>query len=231
MEEEKINFNRILQFVGDWIGYEVSCNESRLSFMDWKKNIDEMLAEELEQKIIDDVKAGFLSNNDIFQECIEYVEEEYPEDLRNVSTIELSKVILLYRSQFENQGNQENFLKLDLAFDNLNKQGIVSVHCAGYVQMEGFDSCNEIAAKRYNAGENIIGCCFYTMQDLEHILHEESTLLYFSFGNYFDKPTAEDIGEIIIKEFEKAGFVTQWIPNSGIKIAIKNFVWDKKYVE
>ena len=29
LEEEKINFNRIIQFVGDWTGYEVSCNELR----------------------------------------------------------------------------------------------------------------------------------------------------------------------------------------------------------
>ncbi len=29
LEEEKINFGRILQFVGDWTGYEVSCNELR----------------------------------------------------------------------------------------------------------------------------------------------------------------------------------------------------------
>ncbi len=29
LEEEKINFDRILQFVGDWTGYEVSCNELR----------------------------------------------------------------------------------------------------------------------------------------------------------------------------------------------------------
>lgn len=29
LEEEKINFDRILRFVGDWTGYEVSCNELR----------------------------------------------------------------------------------------------------------------------------------------------------------------------------------------------------------
>lgn len=29
LEEEKINFERILQFVGDWTGYEASCNELR----------------------------------------------------------------------------------------------------------------------------------------------------------------------------------------------------------
>lgn len=29
LEEEKINFDKILTFVGDWTGYEVSCNELR----------------------------------------------------------------------------------------------------------------------------------------------------------------------------------------------------------
>lgn len=29
LKEEKINFERILQFVGDWTGYEASCNELR----------------------------------------------------------------------------------------------------------------------------------------------------------------------------------------------------------
>ena len=29
LEEEKITFDKILQFVGDWTGYEVSCNELR----------------------------------------------------------------------------------------------------------------------------------------------------------------------------------------------------------
>ena len=29
LKEKRINFNRIIQFVGDWTGYEVSCNELR----------------------------------------------------------------------------------------------------------------------------------------------------------------------------------------------------------
>ncbi len=31
LKEEKINFTRILRMVGDWTGYEVSCNEIRFS--------------------------------------------------------------------------------------------------------------------------------------------------------------------------------------------------------
>lgn len=31
LEEDKINFSEILNMVGDWTGYEVSCNEIRIS--------------------------------------------------------------------------------------------------------------------------------------------------------------------------------------------------------
>lgn len=199
--------------------------------MDWKKDIDEMLAYELEERIIDDIKAGFLSNDEILEECAEYIEENYSDDVDNIPRNKLIKVIEMYRNKYQNIGSQENFLKLDIAFKRLNKHGIVSLHCAGYVQSDGFDDCNETAVKRHNNGEKVIGCCFYTMQDLEHILHGESTLLYFSFGNYFDKPTAVEIGHIIVKEFEAVGFTTQWTQSADTKVAIKDLIWDKQYSE
>ncbi len=196
--------------------------------MDWKKNIDEMLAYELEEQIIDNIKAGFMPNDKILEECEIYIEEEYPDDSDNITSEELLEVIEMYRNQYKNTGNQKNFQKLDMAFQNLNKQGIVSLHCAGYVQSDGFDDCNEIATDLYEKGEKVIGCCFYTMQDVERILHEDSTSLYFSFGNYFDEPTAQEIGQMIVKEFEAVGFSTQWDQTANKKIAIKDLKWDKQ---
>lgn len=197
--------------------------------MDWKRNIDEMLADELEEQMIADIRAGFMSNGEILERCGEYIEEEYPEESDSITDDELLKAIVMYRNKFRNTGNQEHFHKLDRAFNNLNNHGIVALHCTGYVQTDGFDDCNEVATKRYENGEKVIGCCFYTMQDLEHILHEESKALYFSFGNYFDKPTAVEIGQMIVKEFEAAGFTTQWTQSADTRIAIKNLVWDKQY--
>lgn len=197
--------------------------------MDWGKNIDEMLAYELEEQITDYIKAGFLSNDKISEICREYIEEEYPEETDKFTSVKLCEMVKRYRSKFQNTGNQDNFLKLDAAFSRLNKQGIVSLHCVGYVQSDGFDDCNEIATKRYENGERVIGCCFYTMQDLEHILHGENNLLYFSFGNYFDEPTAVEIGKIIVNEFEMAGFSVHWTQTADTKIAIKNLIWDKIY--
>ena len=75
------------------------------------------------------------------------------------------------------------------------------------------------------------GCCFYTEQDLGHILRDESTLLYLSFGNYFEKPTAEETGQIIVDELKNVGFCVQWDGTAKTKIAIINFKWDKYYTE
>lgn len=200
--------------------------------MEWKNKIeDECFADELEEMIIDYVKAGFWSNDEILMECEQYMEDYYDDECDNITREDLLEIIETLRKEFQNMGNQENFLKLKSVFDALMKQGIVALHYAGYTQSDGFDDCNEIAAGLHEKGEKLAGCCFYTEQDLGHILHDESTLLYFSFGNYFEKPTAEEIGRLIVDELKAAGFCVQWDGTAKTKIAIKNFKWDKYYTE
>lgn len=199
-------------------------------FMEWKSKIDECCADELEEMITNYVKAGFLSDHEILEECKEYIEDNYPDDCKNITEDEFSKIIKMFRDKFQNTGNQENFMKLDSTFQRLTQQGVISLHYAGYTQDEGFADCNEVAAEHHENGEKIIGCCFYTEQDLEHILHEESALLYLSFGSYFEKPTAKEVGQIIVQELEKTGFTTKWDETAETKIAIKDFKWDKHYI-
>lgn len=197
--------------------------------MEWKNALDECCAEELKEMIIDNIRAGFLSDHEILDECEEYVEDNYPDDCGNITADEFMKIIQLFRDEHQNTGDQKNFLKLDSVFLNLKRQGIVALHCAGFTQSDGFDDCNEIASEEYKNGEKIIGCCFYTMQDLAHILHKESTSLYFSFGNYFDKPAAEEVGQKIAEELREAGFSVKWDKTADTKIAIEDFIWDKCY--
>lgn len=199
--------------------------------MEWKNKMDECCADELEEMIIDNIKAGFLSDDEILEGCKEHIEDDYPEDSEAITNDEILVIIKALRNELQNSGSQEIFLKLDGAFNNLMKHGIVALHYSGYTQSDGFEDCNEIAAERYNKGEKVIGCCFYTVQDLEHILHEESTLLHFSFGNYYDKPTAEEVGQLIVESLELAGFCVQWDKTSKTKIAIKDFKWDKYYLD
>lgn len=56
-------------------------------------------------------------------------------------------------------------------------------------------------------------------------------MLYLSFGNCFDKPTAEEVGQMIVEELETTGFRVQWDGTSEKKIAIEDFKWDKYYVD
>lgn len=198
--------------------------------MEWKNKIeDECCADELEEMIIDHIKAGFLSNDEILEDCMEYIEEDYPDECDNITEDDFLEIIEMLRKEFQNAGNQENFLKLDLAFTSLMKQGIVALHYAGYTQSDGFEECNEVATELHEKGEKVVGCCFYTEQDLGHILHGDSTLLYFSFGNYFETSTAEEVGQIIADELKTAGFCVQWDGTAEMKIGIKNFKWDKYY--
>ena len=111
----------------------------------------------------------------------------------------------------------------------MEKRGIVTEHFAGFTMEDGYDIVNEEIEERYKNGEKIIGCCFYITQDLMHVIHEDTTSLMFTFGNCFDKPTAEDVGKVIVEEFEKVGFVVEWNGSADKKIAILDFKWDKRY--
>lgn len=200
--------------------------------MEWKSKIeDECCADELEEMIINYIRAGFWSNDKILMECEQYIEDFYSDEWDNITKDGLLEIIEALREEFQNTGNQENFLKLKPAFRSLMKHGIVALHYAGYTQSDGFDDCNEVASWLHEKGEKIVGCCFYTEQDLERILHEDSDLLYVSFGNYFEKPTAEEVGQIIVNELQSVGFCIQWNGNAETKIAIKGIRWDKYYAD
>ncbi len=200
--------------------------------MEWKSKIeDECCADELEEMIINYIRAGFWSNDKILMECEQYIEDFYSDEWDNITKDGLLEIIEALREEFQNTGNQENFLKLKSAFRSLMKHGIVALHYAGYTQSDGFDDCNEVASWLHEKGEKIVGCCFYTEQDLERILHEDSDLLYVSFGNYFEKPTAEEVGQIIVNELQSVGFCIQWNGNAETKIAIKGIRWDKYYAD
>ena len=198
--------------------------------MEWKSKIeDECCADESEELMTDYIKAGFWSDDKILKECEQYIEDFYCDECDNITQYDLLDIIKALRKELQNTGNQENFLKLELAFNSLMKRGIVALHYAGYTQSDGFVDCNEMSIWLEEKGETIIGCCFYTAQDLEHILHEDNTLLYISFGNYFEKPTAIEVGQIIVDELMAVGFGVEWDKTANTKIAIKNFKWDKYY--
>ena len=194
-------------------------------FVELEKKSGNDCADELKDMIISHIVADCLEDEEIREDCIEYMEEEYPDALEKLKEDELTKIISAFRSVVINIEKQESYLKLDTAFGSLEKKGIIALHRARYTSEEGFEDCNEIAGERHEKGEEVLGCCFYTLQDLEHTLCEGRTLLYLSFGSYFEKPSAEDVGEMVVEELEQAGLSVNWDHSASGKIAIVDFVW------
>ena len=125
--------------------------------MEWKNKIeDECCADELEEMIIDYIKAGFWSNDKILRECEQYIKDLYPNECDNITKDDLLEIIEALRKEFQNTGNQENFLKLELAFNSLMKHGIVALHYAGYTQLVLFADWNEMVMRLYEKGENVV---------------------------------------------------------------------------
>ena len=54
-------------------------------------------------------------------------------------------------------------------------------------------------------------------------------MLCFSYGNYFEKPTAEEVGQVIARELRNVGFNIQWDGSAESKVGIKGLKWDKHY--
>lgn len=194
-------------------------------FKELEKKAGNDCADELKDMIISHVLEDCLEDEEIREECKEYMEEECPDALEKLKEDGLTKIVSAFRSVVKNIEKQESYLKLDAAFGTLKKKGIISLHRAGYTSEEGFEDCNEIAGERYEKGEEVLGCCFYTLQDLEHTLCEGRTLLYLSFGNYFENPSAEEVGEMIVGELEKEGLSVSWNHSAEEKIAVTDFVW------
>ena len=69
--------------------------------MDWKELLEENCVEELKELIQDDIQAGFLSNEEIQEDCIFYLEYNYPDDVEKVSKEDFFEIVLEYRSTLE----------------------------------------------------------------------------------------------------------------------------------
>lgn len=189
--------------------------------------LDDDCMEELEELIIYDIKSGFLNNEEIQEDCVLYLETNYPDEYEAVTAEMFRDVVREMRLEHQNTGTQENYKKLRKAFDDMEKLGIVTEHFAGYTMDDGFEIVNERATEQHKRGETLVGCCFYIQQDLIRQFEYGSKKLQFTFGNYFENPTAEKVGEMIVEVLQKNGFETEWNGSADRKIAIVDFEWDK----
>jgi hypothetical protein len=116
--------------------------------------------------------------------------------------------------------------RLNAVLDALHEHGIFAQQYVGYTQSDGLSDISE-ALQDEDEGK-YFGFCFYTAQDVEHLL-EESRTLYLAFGaNSTDGARAVEAGNAIRKVMRDAGFEVTWDESPDTRIGISPVDWKRR---
>jgi hypothetical protein len=115
--------------------------------------------------------------------------------------------------------------RLDAAFAALHAQGIFAQQYVGYTQDEGFQSVAEALAEE-NEGK-YSGFCFFTAQDVEHLLDGDRSL-FLAFGDSEEGERAVDVGRKICTVLRGAGYEADWDESPSTRIKLANFHWKRR---
>jgi hypothetical protein len=118
--------------------------------------------------------------------------------------------------------------RLDLVFAALNECGIVALQNAGYMQDDGYDAVLEAFPEAAD-DERTIGYCFYHGQDTERAVRGGG--LFLSFGPVEpkdEKTKGPEVGRIVQRELERAGFTVSWGGTFSQRILIPKFDWKRR---
>lgn len=159
-------------------------------------------------------KSGFFDN----EEIMEILEDQFIDEDIDLSCLSVSS----------NNFSNENFAKLENAFNGLACEGIVAVHNCGYDIKEGVNDAFELFVHLNNNKFSAEGFCFYTFEDVEEAVFDSKLKITFGdFENNEDK--ALEIGKTVFKYLKEENFSINWDESINNQIEINPFKWDKSY--
>lgn len=189
-----------------------------------KQEIKDEALRQLEQ----DILFGFESEEDLFESIRDmfYDEDDFDDKWLR---LKVSTAFLAHQKDSVNWKKPTDFDRIVKAFDQLNKEKIVSLHKAGYTRQDAESDCNEIIHELSTIGITAKGYCYYHTQDLERVILDDR-MLYIGYGSIDQNDkTALNIANQIIMIFELNGFQTEWNGSLNKRIKIKNVNWEKTY--
>jgi hypothetical protein len=114
-----------------------------------------------------------------------------------------------------------------MLFDELNKDGIVSLHKAGYTRQDGEGDCMAIIEELEVLGIKTKGYCYYHTQDLERAIGEEK-MLFIGYDSYnHEDELAKVVAQKIIEVLKRHGFQTRWNGSLSSRIELLDINWKK----
>lgn len=181
------------------------------------------LHEEISDHITEMVLFGFMSDDEILED----VEEEFDGEDYNPDWVQ-SQIKRIRSERQTADAGAGDFRKLAAIFDELNRQGIIALHKAGYTKQDGYADVAEVYHTAKDAGKNPFGFCFYHTQDLQRAVNPDMQNLFLAFDSISqDDDEAITIGNTIVRLLVKQGFDVDWNGTIEQRIEITHINWDK----
>lgn len=121
--------------------------------------------------------------------------------------------------------------RIDAAFEELDRSGIIALQNAGWTQTMGWEDAHERYAQRKSQGAPARGAVFFHGQDTESGM--EGHGLYLALGAFTgdgedDSAATERIGHEIVEVLRAHGVACEWNGSSRQRIHIPPFPWRKR---
>lgn len=115
--------------------------------------------------------------------------------------------------------------RLDFAFAELNRRGIIALQNAGYTISDGHSDVAEELHKRGRAG--VKGYCFYHGQDLERAIDGGGLMI--AFGDLDDdKIQKTEVGKFVSDVLKWFEFDVEWNCDSETRISLPRINWQRR---
>jgi hypothetical protein len=117
--------------------------------------------------------------------------------------------------------------RLDGVFKSLSMRGILTRHRCGMTIQDGIKVIELLYNDAFDK-QNLIGYCFYHLQDMEAVMWGGEGLWLAFSGFPPTRVQATQVGEIICEEFKRSEFTVQWDGNPDLRLLLKGFRWQRR---
>lgn len=177
-----------------------------------------VMQQELKEEL--DLLSEILSKSGFFDKdgMLEIIEDQFIDDKIDLNKIDIPLIDAL----------NSNFSRLEEAFIQIAKTGILTIHNCGYDVEEALDDVFELLVHIQNNDYDARGFCFYTFEDVEESIYENKLSLH--FGDFKqDRSEILKMGREICEILKAFNFNVSWSENIDDVIVIDPFNWDKKF--
>ncbi|MBI2331836.1 MAG: hypothetical protein HYU84_06720, partial [Chloroflexi bacterium] len=173
------------------------------------KSIEQTVSE-MREYIIRDVAAGFSTSDEICESVVEVFYDEHPSsDLIPYAKSIIQEAIESHLKEQAKWKEATDCDRLDQAFEDLERQGIISrqnFSCCG--TCGSAEILDEMASAK-NKGKKVRGYAFFHVQDTE--LAVEGNGIYLNYGSAYNNYFAQILaGHKIVKVIKNHGLKVEW---------------------